>query len=241
MVGFQSLSLSSLALGMGVKSRVVGLVSAATCLLLLCFGTGLLGYIPKFLLGGILFYNGLAFLTEWVVDAYFRLIREDYFLVVLILAIVAVAGYLQGVGAGIIIATVLFVLKYSSVNVISNTLSGDNHHSSVDRAPVEARVLDSRGGQIHILRLKGFIFFGSADNLLNTIRERQADKSLPRLAYVILDFQQVSGLDTSGLVSLSKLSRLANKAGFIVLAASVPVDIQNSFRNAGLLAEGPGR
>ena len=127
------------------------------------------------------------------------------------------------------------------MNVISNILSGDSHHSSVDRSPLEARLLDNQGGQIHILRLKGFIFFGSADNLLNTIRERQADTSLPRLAYVILDFQQVSGLDTSGLVSLSKLSRLANKAGFIVLAASVPVDIQNSFRNAGLLEEGPGR
>lgn len=241
MIGFQSLSLSGLALGMGVRSRLVGLISAGVCFLLLWFGTGLLGYIPKFILGGILFYNGLSFLAEWVFDAYFRLIREDYFLVVLILAIVAGAGYLQGVGAGIIIATVLFVLKYSSVNVISNILSGDSHHSSVDRSPVEARLLDARGGEIHILRLKGFIFFGSANNLLNTIQERQADTSLPRLAYVILDFQHVSGLDTSGIVSMSKLSRLAKKTGFIILAASVPVDIQNSFRSAGLLAEGPGQ
>jgi SulP family sulfate permease len=241
MVGFQSLSLSSLALGMGVRSRLVGLISACACFLLLCFGTGLLGFIPKFILGGILFYNGVAFLAEWIFDAYFRLIREDYLLVVFILAIVALWGYLEGVGAGIIIATVLFVLKYSRVNVISNVLSGDSHHSSVDRSPLEARLLDKQGGQIHILRLKGFIFFGSADNLLNTIRERQADASLPRLAYVILDFQQVSGLDTSGIVSMSKLSRLSNKAGFLILAASVPVDLQNSFRNAGLLAEGPGQ
>jgi len=241
MVGFQSLSLSSLPLGMGVRSRLVGLVSAFACLLLLWFGTGLLGYIPKFVLGGILFYNGVSFLTEWVFDAWFRLNHEDYFLVVLILAIVAFAGYLQGVGAGIIIATVLFVYKYSSVNVISNILSGDSHHSTVDRSPLEARLLDSQGGRIHILRLKGFIFFGSANNLLNTIRERQADRSLPRLTYVILDFQQVSGLDTSGIVSMSKLSRLAKKEGFMILAASVPVDIQNSFRTAGLLEEGPGQ
>ena len=167
------------------------------------------------------------------------MIREDYLLVVMILAIVAVFGYLQGVGAGVIIATVLFVLKYSTVNVISNTLSGDSHHSSVDRSPIEARLLGDRGGQIHIVRLKGFIFFGSADNLLNTIRERQADPNLHALSYVILDFQQVSGLDTSGIVSISKLARLAKKANFIILAASVPAEIQNSFRNAGLLADGP--
>ena len=241
MVGFQSLSLSALPIGMGVRTRLVGLFSALACLMLLWLGTGLLGYIPKFILGGILFYIGLNFLAEWVFDAYFRMVREDYYLIVLILAIVAVAGYLQGIGAGIIIATVVFVFKYSSVNVIANILSGDNHHSSVDRSPLEARLLNYQGGQIHILRLKGFIFFGSANNLLNTIRERQADPTLPRLSYVILDFHHVSGLDTSGLQSISKLSRLASKKGFIILAASVPVDIHNSFRNSGLLKEGPGQ
>jgi SulP family sulfate permease len=241
MIGFPSLSLSSLAVGMGVKSRIVGLISAGTCLLLLAFGTEVLSYIPKFILGGILFYAGLSFLTEWIFDSYFRLLREDYLLVVLILAIVAFFGYLDGVGAGIVVATVLFVLKYSSINVISSTLSGNNHHSSVDRSPVEARLLDDRGGQIHILRIKGFIFFGSANNLLNSIRERYADPDLPGLRYLILDFQQVSGLDTSGLVSMSKLSRLAQRGRFTILAASVPVDIQNSFRNAGLIGDGPGK
>ena len=39
MVGFQSLTLSALTLRMGVKSRVVGLVSAFVCFLLLWFGT----------------------------------------------------------------------------------------------------------------------------------------------------------------------------------------------------------
>jgi sulfate permease, SulP family len=240
MVGFQSLSLSSLAVGMGVKSRLVGLISAGVCLLLLIFGTQALGYIPKFILGGILVYTGLSFLTEWLFDAYFRLIREDYFLVVFILAIVAFWGYPQGVAAGIVVATVLFVLKYSTVNVISSTLSGDSHHSTVDRSPVEARLLNDHGGQIHIVRLKGFIFFGSADNLLNTIRERHVEAALQRLGYVILDFQQVSGLDTSGLVSIQKLARLAKKGRFTILAASVPAAIQNSFRNSGLIGETPG-
>ena len=241
MVGFQSLSLSALSLGMGVRSRLVGFFSAMSCLFLLWFGTGLLGYIPKFILAGILFCNGITFLTEWLFDAYFKMIREDYYLVVLILAIVAGAGYLEGIGAGIIVATVLFVLKYSSVNVIANVLTGDEHHSSVDRAPVEARFLSEEGGQILILRLKGFIFFGSANNLLNTIKERQSDPTQQRLGYVILDFQQVTGLDTSGLMSIAKLSRLAGKVDFMVLAASVPPAIEKSLRTAGLLAERPGQ
>jgi SulP family sulfate permease len=241
MVGFHSLSLSMLPIRMGVRSRAVALFSGLMCLLVLWLGTDLLGYIPRFILGGILFYNGLSFLAEWVVDAFFRLHREDYFLVILILAVVAVAGYLQGVGAGVLIATVLFVVKYSSVNVISHALSGDGHHSQVDRSPSQARVLGITGSEIFILRLKGFIFFGSANNLLETVRERYALAGLPKLRYLILDFHHVSGMDTSGLVSMIKLTRLARKEGFVVLAASVPDHLQGNFRNAGLLGEAGGQ
>ena len=240
MVGFHSLTLSALPIGMGVKTRLVGLLSATACFIMLCFCTDLLGYVPTFILGGILFYNGVAFLTEWVFDAYFRLIREDYLLVTLILAIVAVAGYLDGVGAGIIIATVLFVVKYSTINVISYELSGEGHHSSVDRSAFESRLLETKGAQIYILRLKGFIFFGSANNLFDNVRRRNADRSQPKLHYAILDFKHVSGLDTSGLVSLSKLSRLAKKDGFTLLAASLSVELQNIFRQANLLSESHG-
>jgi SulP family sulfate permease len=176
-----------------------------------------------------------------VVDAFFRLHREDYFLVILILGVVALVGYLQGVGAGVLIATVLFVVKYSSVNVITHALSGDEHHSLVDRSPAEARVLGSVGSEIFILRLKGFIFFGSANNLLESVRERNALAGMPKLKYLILDFHHVSGMDTSGLVSMAKLSRLARKEGFIILVASVPVGLEENFYNAGLLGEAPGQ
>ena len=241
MVGFHSLSLSMLPIRMGVRSRAVAFCSGLACLLLLSLGTDLLGYIPRFLLGGILFYNGLGFLAEWVIDAFFRLHREDYFLVILILAVVALAGYLQGVGAGVLIATVLFVVKYSSVNVISHALSGDEHRSQVDRSATEGRVLGTHGGEIFILRLKGFIFFGSANNLLESVRERFALPDRPRLKYLILDFHHVSGMDTSGLVSMAKLARLARKERFDVLATSVPINMEENFFNAGLLGEAPGQ
>ena len=245
MVGFQSLSLSSLPLRMGVRSRFVGLFSALACLFLLWFGTGLLRLHPEVHPRRHSLYTGISFLAEWIFDAYFRLIREDYFLVMLILAIVAVAGYLEGVGAGIIIATVLFVLKYSSVNVhqatrypgtASSQLGGTGRliEGPAPRQPGRPRIH-------HSPRLKGFIFFGSADNLLSMIREQQNDKSLPRLAYVVLDFKHVSGPRHLGhRQHVQAFPPGKGREGFIIiLAASVPVEIQNSFRGAGLLVEGP--
>ena len=47
----------------------------------------------------------------WVYDSWFKLPRVDYFLVILILVIVAMFGYLEGVAAGIGIALVIFVFN----------------------------------------------------------------------------------------------------------------------------------
>ena len=212
MIGFQSLSLSSLAVGMGVKSRIVGLVSAGTCLFLLGFGTEALGYIPKFILGGILFYTGLAFLTEWTVDAYFRLIREDYLLVMFILAIVALVGLPGRSRRG-------HHRRHGAL--CAQVQHGERHqqHALRRQPPQHGRPLAGRGAPAQTIAAARSTSSGSRDSsssaarTISSIAFANARPTRPSrsLAYVILDFQQVSGLDTSGLVSISKLSRLAQK------------------------------
>jgi SulP family sulfate permease len=233
----QSLSLAKLASEMGAPSRLVGLFSALICAGLLWFGSNLLDYIPRFVLGGILLFHGIEFLVEWIWNAFFELAFEDYLLVQSILLIVTLFGYLFGVGAGILIATVFFVVKYSGIKIVKATLSGLTCHSSVDRWPPQKRVLQAHGEEIHILRLTGYIFFGSASNLLHRIRLRTLDPRLPRLRCLILDFKNVSGLDASALVSMRKLVRLALKEEFILAVSSITPDVEVHFRQEGLMLD----
>jgi len=74
--------------------------------------------------------------------------------------------------------------------------------------------------------LQGFIFFGTGNSLLNSIRVRIEDRRLPPLRCVILDFRRVSGLDSSAALSLAKAGQLARKSDFHLLLTQVPDEMQ---------------
>src|SRR5262245_46197502 len=74
--------------------------------------------------------------------------------------------------------------------------------------------------------LQGFIFFGTGNSLLNSIRVRIEDQGLPPLRCVILDFRRVSGLDSSAALSLAKAGQLARKSDFHLLLTQVPEEMQ---------------
>lgn len=236
MVGFHSLSMSRLVLSMGATSRWVGIGSAIICGLALCFGASVVTGVPQFVCGGLLFYLGLTFLWEWVYEAFHTLTAVDYGVVILILTVVSTVGYPQGVGVGIVAALIMFIHNYSRVEVVTHAYSGADLRSNVDRPLRDLRFLGEQGGQVYILRLQGFIFFGTANHLLHEVRLRAVDPALPALKFTILDFQRVSGLDSSAIFSLSKVQHLARKQGFAMLMCHVAPEIALQIENGGLHA-----
>ncbi len=239
MPGFSSMSLSRLAGEAGAKTRLAGIVSAAACGLVLVWKPEVVGWVPKFILGGLLFFLGLRFLHEWVVEAWSRLPRPDFAAILLILAVVGVFGYLEGVMVGLLTATILFVVNYSRVQVVTQSLNGSEQRSNVDRPAAHQRVLGERGKEVEIFKLQGFLFFGSANSLLSQIRERLRRKDLQRLRYVVLDLRRVHGIDSSAVLALRKLRRHAGADGFTLILCSVAPGIQDHLAGAGFeMAEG---
>lgn len=232
-VGFHSLSHSALSYSMGAKSRMVGLSSAVLCGAAVFFGSSLLSYLPRPVMGGVLLFLGVAFLREWLYDAWFRLPRVDCVLIWLILTVIGMFGFLQGVGVGMLVAIVIFVVKYSHVSVIKHRLSGVNFHSNVDRAPSQQRVLSEKGEALHILKLHGFIFFGTANDLYEEIRVRANDRSLVALRFVVLDLRLVSGVDSSAVNSFVKMKEQARSRGYQLIFAQVPEEALKSLGRGG--------
>jgi SulP family sulfate permease len=76
--------------------------------------------------------------------------------------------------------------------------------------------------RVQVLRVNGFLFFGSASGLLERIRKRV--ESGP-LRFLLIDVSRVTGVDSSAAMSFVKLTHLAEAKGFeLVLAgASEPV------------------
>jgi len=230
MVGFHSLSISSLALKLGGKSRVPGVVAALTCALALFVGTEIIALLPRFVVGGLLFYLGLSFLVEWMFGSFRRLPLGEYLLIPLIVVIIATVGFVEGVVAGLLAALLMFVLDYSRIDVIRHALTGTQIRSSVERNLDDARNLARHGEQIEVLKLNGHLFFGTATQILTWVRERVDERGKDPLAYVLLDFARVSGIDSSANYALHRLCQLANRRGFDLVLTGLRPDLRGQVR-----------
>jgi SulP family sulfate permease len=233
-VGYQTMSLSALAQRLGAKGRLGGLLAAAVSGAALLFGAGLLSFFPRPVLGGFLFFLGLSFVVEWVYDAWFKLPRTDYLLVLLILAAVGAVNFLVGVGLGIAVAVTLFVVNYSRVNVVKLAFSGADFRSNVERPRSSREVLDETGDQILILRLQGYIFFGTAQALLTEIRRRAEHPTLRPLRYLVLDFRLVNGLDSSAVSCFERMRQWAEAKEFRVVFTQAPPGMRRQLERGGL-------
>jgi len=213
MVGWHTLSRSTLAYKMGARSRLVGFVLAAVCGIVLWLGGSLLSYFPNPILGGLLLFLGLDFLVTWVYDSWFRLPITDYLIMILILVVINTIGFLEGVGLGVVLAVILFAVDYSRINVIKHTLTGATFHSNVSRPRLHQQLLRRKGHWLHILELQGFIFFGTAQKILDVVRQRIDDRDLPPVRFLALDFRLVNGFDSSAVLGFAKMKQLTEARG----------------------------
>lgn len=210
LVGFHLLSESTLSYKIGGRSRLVGLVSVGLCGLVLFGGMSLLYFVPKLILGSLLMLLGLSFLIEWVYQAWFKFSRIDYLIILSILIVIVAVGFLEGVALGIGLTVLFFVFNYSRTEVVKQTFFGTTYQSRVTRRRAHRQILRQRGDEIHILQLQGFIFFGTANNLLEQVRRQLQETNLGTVRYLILDFGQVTGLDSTAVLSFTRLVHLAS-------------------------------
>jgi sulfate permease, SulP family len=232
--GYHALSLTGLAHQMRGTSRAVGCVAGVVCVAALLFGAATLSLFPRIAVGGLLLLVGLAFLMDWVYDARHRLPRSEYAVLLLIVVLIAAWGFMQGVVVGLAAAIVLFIVNYSRLDVVKHSLSGDSYQSNVDRRTDLRAALRARGGHVHILELEGFLFFGTANRLVERIRARERAPDLPALRFLVLDFRRVTGLDSSTVSSFTKISSLAEAEGFALVLTALDDRARRLLAQAGL-------
>lgn len=216
---YQQLGMTTLNTRLGSAGRLPGLIAGMVCALALFFGGDVLELLPKMVFGAILVYLGLSFLYEWVVKAWSRLPLIDHVIVLLILLVIAAVGFLEGVIVGVLATVIMFVVNYSTVEVIKHTLSGANYRSRVTRPPHQQAILDETGDHLAVLHLQGFLFFGTANSLLERVRRRLDESGRDAIRFLLLDFKRVSGLDSTALLSFSKMKQLARANDLVLVFA----------------------
>jgi SulP family sulfate permease len=212
---------------------VAGLVTALLLGATAFVGVAALNVVPTLLPGALLVYLGLDLLHEWVYRAWFTSSRIDFLIIALIMGVIAARGFLAGIALGLTMAVVVFVVSASRTSVVKHALSGMEYRSRVTRGPGQQAVLQARGGDLYVLKLRGVIFFGTAYALYERIRARATDPGLPALRFVVLDFAQVTGLDSTGLLSFAKLRQLAQERRLTLVLTGLSGGVCAQFARGG--------
>ena len=79
---------------------------------------------------------------------------------------------MAGLVVGLVLAVLLFAVNYGRIDLVHEIAFGTTYRSNVDRPRRRTRALRDLGDRVQILRLNGFVFFGTASGLLERIRKR---------------------------------------------------------------------
>lgn len=235
-VGYAAVDMTSLSYRMNIISRGLNLFSILATLLMLYLCLPALNFLPNFIIGGFLIYIGMDFIYDWVYSVWFKLNKIEYSVVLLVMVIIIFSGFMQGVAVGVGVALLLFAANFSHVSIIKNSLSGSELQSNNQRGTTQQQLLIEQGKQIQLIMLTGFIFFGTANRLCVQLRERVNSSTSPILKYILLDWRQVTGMDSSTVYSLQKIQQLSISHAIALIFTNVPEPIK-AILNNNLLVE----
>lgn len=219
--GYNDVTSSLLYPKFGASSRWMGITSSLVTLAIALVGSRLISWMPTILVGSVVFLFAFQMLYEWMYQSVRGFQPVDYAIVCIILGTVIFIGFMPGVLVGILLALLLFVMRYSMISAVQGQYSLDAYRSSVERSPRSNRLLDEQGGRALVYSLRGFLFFGTANAVLDLIRDQSGIKNGNYIA-ILLDLKRVTGMDISALKTFLQIKRICEAAGVMLMYSGIP-------------------
>jgi len=222
----------------GGNDRLAGLLLAVCTFGILLAGPVIIGFIPIMVVGALIFLLGIELLDEALVGTWGKVHKLEYLTIVIIVVTMGVWDFVVGILVGIILAALNFVVQTSRRTAIRATYSGEVARSTVRRPPVQLRFLKETGKQIFVIKLAGFLFFGTIVGVENRVRALLADDAFKQrpLRFLVLDMAHINGIDFSAAEAFTRINRLLQKRGVQLVVSGLDVDgeIGQALRNVGL-------
>ena len=153
----------------GVSSRVNGFVIVALQILVILVPVPVTSYIPKAFFGSLLVLIAADLMTEWLLLARGKMADPEYLVCLATFCAILFTGVEVGMLIGILCAMVCFVVMYARMPSVAAT---SLKQSSVVRTFKEQVALGTSRGKIMTIDLSGYIFFGSAVQILEDLKKR---------------------------------------------------------------------
>ena len=150
----------------GGASRVAGYLLAFSTLFLWIFGGSLINYVPKILVGSLIFHLGFDLMKESLIDTLKAGVnRLEYLTILVIVLTMGFIGFTEGIFIGIILACIFFVFIYSTRSVIKAIYTASELRSTVHRLYRQQIYLD----KVILIMFYNLIQIGGFSSVYNQI------------------------------------------------------------------------
>ena len=229
-MGFTAASYTSANVAAHGRGRLSVVVVGLVMLAVLAGGTGVITFVPRAVLGGLLFWLGAGLFWTAGVGSLRTLPRGEWLLTITMIVVTAVIGFLPALVTGLIGSCVLLALSLSRVGIVQRSYGLDEAGSTVQRSEAEMQLLAVRGGEARVIELAGFLFFGSVNQLHAEIKALLGRR---RVRTLILDFARVSGADSSVRAVLGRIRSLAARSGVQLVVSGMPPRLAPMLQSIG--------
>lgn len=225
----------------GGDSRVAGSLLALATGAVWVAGPAMIGYIPICLVGALIFLLGIDLMKEALWDTFGKCHKLEYFTIVAIVLIMGVHDFVIGIFVGIVLACVSYVVQSSRHPAIRGSYSGVVAESTVRRPRADVRYLNKVRGQIRVVKLGGFLFFGTIVSVEENLRSLIDDDNFEEqpVSFIVVDFTHVTAVDFSGCEGFQRINRIlgSKNVKMILSGVSFTNDVGKSLQSVGLLDE----
>lgn len=215
-------------------AQYAGLAVAVVCIAALLFGGDLLVLMPLPVFGGLLIWVSITLLKQWLVDTYYQLTIGEYAIIVLMALVINAGGFAGGLITGLVAGIALFAIDYSKTDIVKTRLTGETFHSKRAMSEGWRALLKEHGGSIVILRLQGYIFFGTAHQFVEQIGGYLNRTGGHHTRYLVLDMRRTTGMDSSAAASFVKLEQMAAAGKFKLVLTDMPDLVAETLERAGV-------
>jgi CRP-like cAMP-binding protein/anti-anti-sigma regulatory factor len=180
--------------------------------------------LPRVVVAGMLLVVGVQLFDQWSLKLLVRVVTGkllhgrrmalDLLVVLLVASSILLFDPAVGVGMGVAVAVLFFIIRMSR-SVVRSTYRGDAVRSRKARDPRLMEILAAHGQQIVVFELDGPLFFGTAENLATRVEAAAREGAIQ----VVLDLRRVNELDTTGARILIQIhERLRGQGGRLLFS-----------------------
>jgi SulP family sulfate permease len=196
----------------GARSPISGLIHCAVLLVVALLAASLAGYIPLAALSGVLISVAIR-MAEW---ENFRTLwhghRTDFYVMIAALALTVIFDLTVGVGAGLLMAAVMFIRRMEEVSHVQ-LLTPENDPEIEGSFSVRGKTVPDG---VVLFRFHGPMFFAAADKLESALR---ASGGRPRA--VIFRMRYVPSMDATAVEVIRVAVEKMQRDGVIIFVTGI--------------------